>query len=200
MADAVKLFSKQAPRLHRKSPTLYTLGPGLCLGLALAISLLPSYSPSPSIPWNAFAFLALLSLGVYPLFFMGTASYSKYPIVGALRGISQTISYEISLAIFIIRLILPAGGALLQGNLSLSLISFPTLTLLFVTLVAETNRTPFDFSEGERELVSGFNTEYGGGAFALIFMGEYAIIIVLSVVFVFLRGVSAIHSPLIMAL
>jgi len=101
-------------------------------------------------------------------------------MLGAMRSIAQTISYEISFALRVIVLILLRGAHTYDGVLGLNSslllgVCFPGLTLLFVVAgLAETNRTPFDFSEGERELVSGFNVEYGGGGFAIIFMREYA--------------------------
>ena len=107
-------------------------------------------------------------------------------MIGALRGVSQTISYEVSLALILLRILLvykrinlEALTGQAEAGLTLTLMA-PVAGVWLVTCLAETNRTPFDFAEGESELVSGFNTEYGGGGFALIFMAEYAIIIFLN--------------------
>ena len=97
---------------------------------------------------------------------------------------AQTISYEISLALFLFVFFLFIGGFGLNSLTFVNSINFilgsPVCLLLFVSIVAETNRTPFDFAEGESELVSGFNTEFGGGLFALIFIAEYGIIVFFS--------------------
>jgi NADH-ubiquinone oxidoreductase chain 1 len=123
--------------------------------------------------------LAILRLNVYPLLLRGWASRNKYSILGSLRRVAQTISYEISLALVVIVIMILVSSIrydffLKSKNYFLILLICPILFLLwFISSLAETNRTPFDFSEGERELVSGFNTEYGAGGFAIIFIAEY---------------------------
>jgi len=121
----------------------------------------------------------IFRFGVYPLLLAGWSSNRKYALLGGLRGVAQTISYEIRLALILL-------GALIYYRTfrfekirfirSVPLIRYrPLLVILWViSCLAETNRTPFDFSEGESELVSGFNIEYGSGGFALIFIAEYA--------------------------
>merc|ERR1712184_187948 len=105
----------------------------------------------------------ILRINVYPVLFSGWASNRKYALLGRLRSVAQTVSYEVRLALI--------------------LIFFLTLRISLISCVAETNRTPFDFAEGESELVSGFNIEYGSVGFALIFIAEYARIIFISVIF-----------------
>ena len=133
--------------------------------------------------FSSFLFLILLSLGIYPLFFRGWASDSKYAIIGSLRGIAQTISYEIRLALIFFNFLFFRSTCsvgemgLVVRELSLFRVCPFILFLWGVSCVAECNRTPFDFSEGESELVSGFNIEYGAGGFTLIFLAEYGIIV-----------------------
>ena len=123
--------------------------------------------------------LIILSLNVYPLLLRGWASTNKYSIVGALRRVAQTISYEVSLALIFLVILLYLRSVSLDiigrhKTYARILLVIPTiLGLWLISRLAETNRTPFDFAEGERELVSGFNTEYSAGAFAVIFIAEY---------------------------
>lgn len=110
-----------------------------------------------------------------------------YATIGGLRGVAQTISYEVSLALFLISYLITGGSIILRAINPFSCMVRVSLFLLLVvfwlfTAVAETNRTPFDFAEGESELVSGFNIEYGGGGFAIIFMAEYAMILFLRLI------------------
>merc|ERR1712121_512349 len=129
-----------------------------------------------------FLLLMLLSLNVYPLLGTGWGSNRKYASLGALRAAAQTVSYEISLAFIIISLLVFSASTSFLGyekNLGLPFLIGPGLALFvpwITTCVAELNRTPFDFAEGESELVSGFNIEYGSVKFAMIFMAEYGII------------------------
>lgn len=128
--------------------------------------------------------LVVLRLGIYPLLIRGWASNRKYATLGAIRGVAQTISYEIRLALIVIQFILffTSYSAREHQYSSLCLLQrFPAFLIIWlVILLAETNRTPFDFSEGESELVSGFNIEYASTGFVLIFLREYAIILLFS--------------------
>jgi len=112
-------------------------------------------------------------------------------LLGGIRGVAQTISYEIALALFLFSLFVFFGGFDLGVNAENNSFNLfagaPLLGLTVIRAVAETNRTPFDFAEGESELVSGFNTEYGAGLFALIFMAEYGMIIFFSYFLAVLR-------------
>lgn len=137
-------------------------------------------------------FLCLLSFNVYPLIGAGWSSNRKFAFLGRLRAVAQTIAYEIRLAFLLLRLFLIKERRYLGEELRLSLrpgyvyFFLPLAILWGVTCVAELNRTPFDFAEGESELVSGFNVEYGSVKFAIIFIAEYGIIYFLSVLTVYL--------------
>jgi len=130
--------------------------------------------------------LVVLRLGIYPLLLIGWCSNRKYAILGSIRGVAQTISYEIRLAILIMQFIILFLHYNMKEHLLRGLtimISLPCLIIIWlVLLLAETNRTPFDFSEGESELVSGFNIEYASTGFVLIFLREYAMILLFSTI------------------
>ena len=119
----------------------------------------------------------------------GWASNSKYALIGALRAVAQTVSYEVRLAVILIFYLGLSGRMILRQLIELNsywnkvMLFIPIMIIWLVSCIAETNRTPFDFAEGESELVSGFNVEYGRLGFALIFMAEYASIFFLSLVF-----------------
>lgn len=138
--------------------------------------------------------IIIISFGVYPLLLSGWSSNRKYALLGGLRGVSQTISYEIRLTLIILTFLVYLNRYSLELILinsyyiSLFILSPIIILLWIVSCLAETNRTPFDFSEGESELVSGFNVEYGSGGFALIFIAEYASIYFLSSLTVYLGG------------
>nr|QXF29937.1 NADH dehydrogenase subunit 1 [Chloeia pocicola] len=186
LADALKLFSKEISRPTFSNLTPFLISPMGSLFLALILwSTYPYMSSSFIITFGALFFLCVSSLNVYTTLGAGWASNSKYSLLGALRGVAQTISYEVSMAL----ILLSALMLLLTMNLNLMLMHQKTWPLLmimplaitwFITTLAETNRTPFDFAEGESELVSGFNTEFSSGPFALIFMAEYASILIMS--------------------
>ena len=128
-------------------------------------------------------FICLRSLGVFPILIIGWSSNCKYSILGSIRSVAQILSYEISLILILLILIwfrnrfnfLSLGWG--QKFILNFFIFLPIFFIIFVSFLAELNRTPYDFREGESELVSGFNTEYGSGGFVLIFLREYANII-----------------------
>jgi len=132
----------------------------------------------------------ILSLNIYPILLIGWSSRNKFSIIGALRGVAQTISYEIRLALIVLiiliylRLLDLSSLTKFKAYYKFFFMVPPIFYLWVVSRLAETNRTPFDFSEGERELVSGFNTEFRAVRFALIFMAEYGRIY-------FLRAITA---------
>lgn len=125
-------------------------------------------------------FLCCTRLGVYTTIGAGWSSNSKYALLGRLRAVAQTISYEVRLALILLSFIILVGGlnislfSLYQRDCWFVFLTLPLSLIWFASCLAETNRTPFDFAEGESELVSGFNTEYRRGGFALIFLAEYA--------------------------
>lgn len=183
-ADAIKLFIKEVRPPSAVNPRLFLLAPGTIIFLALSLwALIPFLSQPISYYFSVLLILLLLGAGLYPLILAGWASNRKYAVLGAIRGVAQTISYEISLALIIFSYLVLAKKIELRGWLTLAIlpiplfITCPLIILWLISCVAETNRTPFDFAEGESELVSGFNIEYGAGGFALIFIAEYAIIL-----------------------
>nr|BBI25122.1 NADH dehydrogenase subunit 13 [Barbastella caspica] len=187
IADAVKLFTKEPLEPLTSSPTLFIIAPTLALTLALTMWMpLPMPHPLVNMNLGVLFMLALSSLAVYAILWSGWASNSKYALIGSLRAVAQTISYEVTLAIIILSLLLMNGSFSLptlittQENNWLVLPSWPLAMMWFISTLAETNRAPFDLTEGESELVSGFNVEYAGGPFALFFLAEYANIIMMN--------------------
>lgn len=192
-SDAVKLFTKEQIRPSISNFIVYYISPVVNLVIALVIwACLPYCFTLINFNFSVLYLVCCLRLGVYTTIRAGWSSNSKYSILGRLRSISQTISYEVRLALILLRFLIIVGGF----NLSLLneyqkvvwsiVLYFPLACVWFVSRLAETNRTPFDFREGESELVSGFNTEYSRGGFALIFIAEYARIIFMSVIFALL--------------
>nr|YP_010944625.1 NADH dehydrogenase subunit 1 [Rhogeessa parvula]WMB97533.1 NADH dehydrogenase subunit 1 [Rhogeessa parvula] len=187
IADAVKLFTKEPMQPLTSSLTLFIIAPTLALTLALMMWI-PLPMPHPLINMNLsiLFMLALSSLAVYAILWSGWASNSKYALIGALRAVAQTISYEVTLAIIILSILLMNGSFTLstlittQKYIWLIIPSWPLAMMWFISTLAETNRAPFDLTEGESELVSGFNVEYAGGPFALFFLAEYANIIMMN--------------------
>nr|QID90508.1 NADH dehydrogenase subunit 1 [Eriocheir hepuensis] len=190
-SDAVKLFTKEQITPTMSNFLVYYLCPVFSLFISLLVwSVLPYETGLMSFNLSILFFLCCLSVGVYSTMVAGWSSNCKYSLLGSLRAVAQTISYEVSLALILLSFVMLIGGFNLelfnkyQNYFWFVVISFPLSMVWFSSCLAETNRTPFDFSEGESELVSGFNTEYGAGGFALIFMAEYASILFMSVLFV----------------
>nr|QHR80324.1 NADH dehydrogenase 1 [Cycloramphus eleutherodactylus] len=189
VADGVKLFIKEPLRPATSSQTLFLLTPTMALTLAMIIwTPLPMPTPLSNMNLSILFILALSSLTVYSILGSGWASNSKYALIGALRAVAQTISYEVTLALILLCAILLSGNFTLQ-NFSITQeatwLIFPIwpLTMMwFISTLAETNRAPFDLTEGESELVSGFNVEYAGGPFALFFLAEYANILMMNTI------------------
>nr|YP_010335525.1 NADH dehydrogenase subunit 1 [Leiognathus brevirostris]UNI91564.1 NADH dehydrogenase subunit 1 [Leiognathus brevirostris]BAQ20825.1 NADH dehydrogenase subunit 1 [Nuchequula nuchalis] len=187
IADGVKLFIKEPIRPSAASPVLFLLAPILALTLALTLwAPMPMPYPMTNLNLSILFILALSSLAVYSILGSGWASNSKYALVGALRAVAQTVSYEVSLGLILLNAIIFSGGFTLQVfsvTQEATWLIFPIWPLAgmwFVSTLAETNRAPFDLTEGESELVSGFNVEYAGGPFALFFLAEYANILLMN--------------------
>nr|YP_009498525.1 NADH dehydrogenase subunit 1 [Caridina multidentata]AWK60838.1 NADH dehydrogenase subunit 1 [Caridina multidentata] len=202
-ADAVKLFTKEQtfPTLSNFIP--YYMSPVFSLFVALLVwAVMPYEMGLISFKMSVLFFLCCTSLGVYTTMGAGWASNSKYSLLGCLRAVAQTISYEVSLALILLSFLLLVGGVDLalfvdyQRYMGFIVLTLPLAFVWFASCLAETNRTPFDFAEGESELVSGFNTEYSAGGFALIFMAEYASILFMSVLFCIIFLGSALSSPI----
>nr|WDE82445.1 NADH dehydrogenase subunit 1 [Empidonax minimus] len=187
MADGVKLFIKEPIRPSTSSPYLFIATPMLALLLAITIwTPLPLPFPLTDMNLGMLFLLALSSLAVYSILWSGWASNSKYALIGALRAVAQTISYEVTLAIILLCVIIFSGNytlntlATTQEPMYLIFSSWPLAMMWYISTLAETNRAPFDLTEGESELVSGFNVEYAAGPFALFFLAEYANIMLMN--------------------
>nr|QXU60190.1 NADH dehydrogenase subunit 1 [Margaroperdix madagarensis] len=187
IADGVKLFIKEPIRPSTSSPFLFIMTPILALLLALTIWIpLPLPFPMADLNLGLLFLLAMSSLTVYSLLWSGWASNSKYALIGALRAVAQTISYEVTLAIILLSTIMLSGNytlstlSITQEPIYLIFSSWPLAMMWYISTLAETNRAPFDLTEGESELVSGFNVEYAAGPFALFFLAEYANIMLMN--------------------
>ena len=159
---------------------MFIFAPVLALIITLRVFIIvPIKEQSFSIRFGLVAVYIILRLNIYPTLLSGWASNSKYALIGALRRVAQTVSYEVSLAlIFLFYFMLTRSFSLTLSSSLNSLwikefIFMPLMGIWLISCLAETNRTPFDFAEGESELVSGFNIEYGRVGFAVIFMAEY---------------------------
>nr|YP_009383694.1 NADH dehydrogenase subunit 1 [Kryptopterus bicirrhis]YP_009407549.1 NADH dehydrogenase subunit 1 [Kryptopterus vitreolus]ARS43867.1 NADH dehydrogenase subunit 1 [Kryptopterus bicirrhis]ASA68818.1 NADH dehydrogenase subunit 1 [Kryptopterus vitreolus] len=187
IADGVKLFIKEPVRPSTSSPLLFLVTPMLALTLAMTLwAPMPLPYPVTDLNLGMLFILALSSLAVYSILGSGWASNSKYALIGALRAVAQTISYEVSLGLILLSIIVLTGGFTLQmfnttqETIWLLLPAWPLAAMWYISTLAETNRAPFDLTEGESELVSGFNVEYAGGPFALFFLAEYANILLMN--------------------
>nr|UEC44197.1 NADH dehydrogenase subunit 1 [Platysternon megacephalum peguense] len=187
VADGVKLFTKEPVYPSNSSTTLFTLSPILALLLSLSIWLpLPLPFPLADLNLGLLFLISMSSFMVYSILWSGWSSNSKYALVGALRAVAQTISYEVTLGIILLSLTLFSGGFNMQTFMTtqepmyLVFSSWPLMMMWYISTLAETNRAPFDLSEGESELVSGFNVEYAAGPFALFFLAEYTNILMMN--------------------
>nr|AII19586.1 NADH dehydrogenase subunit 1 [Savignium sp. BKKC-2014] len=192
-SDAIKLFTKEQTWSSVSNYMLYFFSPVFMFFMSLFLwSMMPYKTGLYDFEFGFFFFLCGLSLGVYPLMIAGWSSNSKYALLGGLRAVAQTISYEVSLALVLLSFIVLVGEYSLEDFIDFQssfyfIFFFYLLSLVWVvSCMAEMNRTPFDFAEGESELVSGFNVEYSAGGFALLFLGEYSMIILMSTVMVIL--------------
>lgn len=210
LADGVKLFSKEMVIPNHVSIFLYFFSPILALTLGLVVwGLMPLNfnSVMSDVNLGILIIFALSSVGVYAILMSGWSSNSKYAFIGSLRAAAQMISYEVSIGLIIISVILCAGSMNLMNIIFIQeqtiWFIFPLLPaalMFFISCLAETNRAPFDLTEGESELVSGYNVEYSSMTFALFFLAEYAHIIFMSFLFalIFLGGWSFfLNSPII---
>nr|WNH24265.1 NADH dehydrogenase subunit 1 [Xyrichtys splendens] len=202
IADGVKLFLKEPVRPSTSSPVLFLFAPMLALTLALLLwAPMPLPYPVLDLNLSILFILALSSLAVYSILGSGWASNSKYALIGALRAVAQTISYEVSLGLILLSIIIFSGGFTLQTfsttqeSIWLLLPAWPLAAMWYISTLAETNRAPFDLTEGESELVSGFNVEYAGGPFALFFLAEYANILLMNTLSAILFW-GAMHTPI----
>lgn len=189
-SDAIKLIGKEV-RFPNRRNFFFCLVPCISLTIPLVLwCLYPSRYWGLRIKYSALVFLCVASVGVYALLRSGWRSNSKYRQLGSIRAIAQSVSYEVRFSLILLHYILFFSfDALSLGLEPLLFMIIPPL-LFFVSALAESNRAPFDFSEGESELVRGFNTEYSSVHFVMIFLAEYLRILFLSVMtrLLFLRS------------
>nr|YP_009383611.1 NADH dehydrogenase subunit 1 [Zelandoperla fenestrata]ARS43783.1 NADH dehydrogenase subunit 1 [Zelandoperla fenestrata] len=188
--DAIKLFTKEQTYPVTSNYLPYYFSPIFSLFLSLVVwMIIPYFTGMYTFNLGLLFFLCCTSLGVYTVMIAGWSSNSNYALLGGLRAVAQTISYEVSMALILLSFVFLVGGFCLldfmifQNGLWFMFLTFPLALSWFASCLAETNRTPFDFAEGESELVSGFNVEYSSGGFALIFLAEYASILFMSMLF-----------------
>lgn len=195
--DAIKLFIREQLASLTSNRFIYFFSPVISLFLVLVLwRVFPYRGLFINFMFGGLFFFCCAGFGVYTLMGRGWSSNSNYALLGAARGVAQTISYEVRIALLFLRLVLTCGRYEFQGVVERQelvwflVVFYPLFLCWVVSCLAETNRTPFDFAEGESELVSGFNIEYGRGAFALLFLAEYGSIIFISflVVCLFIGG------------
>nr|YP_009250327.1 NADH dehydrogenase subunit 1 [Chromodoris quadricolor]YP_010968165.1 NADH dehydrogenase subunit 1 [Chromodoris colemani]AMX21573.1 NADH dehydrogenase subunit 1 [Chromodoris quadricolor]WNN64341.1 NADH dehydrogenase subunit 1 [Chromodoris colemani] len=184
-ADAIKLFTKEKIMPYGSNQYMFLFAPFLSLILGLSLwHLYPSSWSNNFVAWGLLLFFCITSLNVYGTMLAGWASNSKYAFLGALRASAQTISYEVSMLLLLLfsafMLCSCSWDEVKKLGFPVMFLLIPMVAVWFTSTVAETNRAPFDFAEGESELVSGFNVEFGGGVFAMLFLAEYASILFMS--------------------
>nr|YP_010895014.1 NADH dehydrogenase subunit 1 [Caliprobola speciosa]WJW73527.1 NADH dehydrogenase subunit 1 [Caliprobola speciosa] len=195
--DAIKLFTKEQTYPLLSNYISYYFSPIFSLFLSLLLWMcMPFFIKLFSFNLGLLFFMCCTSLGVYTVMIAGWSSNSNYALLGGLRSVAQTISYEVSLALILLSFVFLINNYNMlnfyyyQVYLWFFFLLYPLVFVWLIISLAETNRTPFDFAEGESELVSGFNVEYSSGSFALIFLSEYASILFMSMLFslIFLGG------------
>ncbi|MCG4273989.1 NADH-quinone oxidoreductase subunit NuoH [Acetobacter senegalensis] len=188
-ADAIKMIFKETVIPAGANRALFLFAPFLTFSLAmLAWAVIPTGNglAVANINVGILYLLAISSLGVYGMLIAGWASNSKYAFLGGLRSAAQMVSYEVSIGLVIVSVLLAVGSlnlndiVLAQRHVWFCLPMFPMFIVFFISALAETNRAPFDLPEGESELVAGFFVEYSSLAFGLFFLGEYANMILMS--------------------
>lgn len=188
-ADALKLLIKETVLPSQSNQLLFIFAPILTLFLSLlGWAVIPVSDNNVFLELNIglLYIFAISSLGVYGIIISGWSSNSKYAFLGALRSAAQMVSYEVSIGLIILVVVLCAGSLNIvtivesQRTIWYGIPLFPVFIMFFVSTLAETNRPPFDLPEAEAELVAGYNVEYSAVGFALFFIGEYANILLMS--------------------
>lgn len=189
IADGLKLLHKEVIIPKASNPLLFILAPIITFSLSLAAWAVIPFDLGVAltdINVGVLYLFAISSLGVYGIIIAGWSSNSKYAFLGSLRSAAQMISYEVSMGLIIVSVLLCSGSLNLtkivqaQQNMWFAIPLFPLFIVFFISILAETNRTPFDLPEAEAELVAGYHVEYSSLPFALFFLGEYANMILLS--------------------
>uniref|UniRef100_UPI0030FE7869 NADH dehydrogenase subunit 1 n=1 Tax=Vespula orbata TaxID=2684586 RepID=UPI0030FE7869 len=204
-SDAVKLFVKEYIKLIKINLLMYFISPmvGFFMSLMLLVGL-PLKENLFSMNLFLLYMMSCLSLGVYVIMMSGWSSNSNYSMLGGVRSVAQSLSYEVSMfLIFFVMFFYVEGFKLIdffkfqESMLKFWYMNSMIFILLFISMVAELNRMPFDFIEGESELVSGFNIEYMSGGFTLIFLAEYMMILILGMLFYFMFIGGSVGLPMV---
>jgi len=188
LADALKYIFKEIIIPSSSNKVIFILAPIVTMTLALIAWAVIPFSETQvlaNINVGILYLFAVSSLGVYGIIMGGWASNSKYPFLGAIRSAAQMISYEVSIGVIIINVLLCVGSlnlndiVLAQKKIWFIIPLFPMFVIFFISALAETNRPPFDLPEAEAELVAGYQTEYSGMMYAMFWLGEYANILLM---------------------
>ena len=188
LADALKYVFKEIIIPSSSNKVIFILAPIITMTLALVSWAVIPFGMSQviaNINVGILYLFAVSSLGVYGIIMGGWASNSKYPFLGAIRSAAQMVSYEVSIGVIIINVLLCVGSlnlndiVLAQKNIWFVIPLFPMFVIFFISALAETNRPPFDLPEAEAELVAGYQTEYSGMMYAMFWLGEYANILLM---------------------
>ena len=188
LADALKYIFKEIIIPASSNKIIFILAPIITMTLALIAWAVIPFSENQvlaNINVGILYIFAVSSLGVYGIIMGGWASNSKYPFLGAIRSAAQMVSYEVSIGIIIINVLLCVGSlnlndiVIAQKNMWFIIPLFPMFVIFFISALAETNRPPFDLPEAEAELVAGYQTEYSGMMYAMFWLGEYANILLM---------------------
>ena len=188
VADALKYIFKEIIIPASANKIIFILAPIVTMTLALIAWAVIPFSEElvlSNINVGILYLFAISSLGVYGIIMGGWASNSKYPFLGSIRSAAQMVSYEVSIGIIIVNVLLCVGSlnlkdiVLAQKNIWFIIPLFPMFVIFFISALAETNRPPFDLPEAESELVAGYQTEYSGMMFAMFWLGEYANILLM---------------------
>ena len=188
LADALKFIFKEVIIPASSNKVIFILAPIITMTLALIAWAVIPFSESQvlaNINVGILYIFAVSSLGVYGIIMGGWASNSKYPFLGSIRSAAQMVSYEVSIGIIIINVLLCVGSlnlndiVIAQKNVWFIIPLFPMFVIFFISSLAETNRPPFDLPEAEAELVAGYQTEYSGMMYAMFWLGEYANILLM---------------------
>ena len=188
LADALKYIFKEIIIPSSANKSIFILAPIVTMTLALISWAVIPFSATQviaDINVGILYLFAVSSLGVYGIIMGGWASNSKYPFLGAIRSAAQMVSYEVSIGVIIINVVLCVGSlnlndiVIAQKNMWFVIPLFPMFVIFFISSLAETNRPPFDLPEAEAELVAGYQTEYSGMMYAMFWLGEYANILLM---------------------
>ena len=188
LADALKYIFKEIIIPASSNKIIFILAPIITMTLALIAWAVIPFSETQvlaNINVGILYIFAVSSLGVYGIIMGGWASNSKYPFLGSIRSAAQMVSYEVSIGIIIINVLLCVGSlnlndiVMAQKNIWFIIPLFPMFIIFFISALAETNRPPFDLPEAEAELVAGYQTEYSGMMYAMFWLGEYANILLM---------------------